>query len=267
MKYMVLLLAGFVISISSDAYSYTINVSSADELLNAIGPDRTIRLAPGDYMLSDVKDRYMEFIRWIPEFDGKTVSIRNVKNLKIIGSSGGATRLLVRPKYVFVINFEDCEDVELEHLVMGHSPDKGFCTSGVIGATNCTNLAIRNCDLFGSGTEGLTLSKVRNMEFHDSTIRDCTYGIMTIKGCANLQFTKSSFTRNKKYWAVNIQDSTDISFAECSFTNNDANEKALFAVGSSSNIHVKECHLADNNVMFNTNNVEAVTIDDGDGYH
>lgn len=260
MKRMVLLLAGFVIILSSTGFNSTISVNSANELLNAIGPNRTIQLAPGDYVLSNVKDRYMDFIRWDPEFDGQTITVRNVKNLKIVGS-GEATRLLVRPRYVYVLNFEDCENVELANLVMGHSPDTGFCTSGVIGATNCTNLALRNCVLFGSGTEGLTLEKVRKMVFHDSTIRDCTYGIMTIRGCANLQFTQSSFTRNKEYWAVNVHDSKDISFVGCNFTNNHAERKSLFDVASSSNILVKKCNLANNKVKSVTNNATAVIID------
>ncbi len=266
MKYIALLMVGFVIILSSTGYCYTISVSSADGLLNAIGPNRTIQLSPGDYVLSDVMDRYMDYIRWTPEFDGNTITVRNVKNLKIIGSRGGATRLLVRPRYVYVLSFENCENVELANLVMGHSPETGNCTSGVIGASNCSNLEIRSCDLFGSGTEGLTLANVRNMVFHESTIRDCTYGIMTIKGCANLQFTQSSFIRNKEFWAVNIHDSKDISFVDCSFKNNYAKDKPLFGATSSSNIIVKECNLADNKVMSATNNVTAVIFDMENGF-
>ena len=265
MKRMVLLLVGLAIILGGTGCGTRISVNSAEELLNAIGSDRTIVLAPGDYVLSDVRDRHMDFIRWDPEFDGKTITVRNVKNLKIIGDRKKPTRLLVRPRYAYVLNFEDCRNVQLENLVMGHSPDSGYCASGVVGATKCTDLALRNCDLFGCGTEGLTLTKVTNMVFHNSTIRDCTYGIMTIKGCANLRFTQSSFIRNKQFWAVNVHDSKDISFTGCSFTNNHAEDDSLFDVASSSNILVKECTFVDNKVESVTNNTRAVTIDKKEG--
>ena len=265
MKRAVLLLAGLAVILGSTGCNTTISVDSAEEFLNAIGSNRTIQLAPGDYVLSDVKDRHMDFIRWDPEFDGKTITVRNVKNLKIVGSRGKATRLLVRPRYVYVLNFEDCEKVQLENLVMGHSPDTGYCTSGGVGSTNCTNFALRNCDLFGCGTEGLTLEKVRNMVFHNSTVRDCSYGIMTIRNCANLRFTQSSFTRNKEFWAVNIHDSKDILFAGCKFTSNHAPDKPLFDVASSSKILVKECTFTDNRVESITNNTTAVIIDKKEG--
>jgi len=248
MRNMIILL-GLTAVIVSSGCSTTINVSSTEELVNAIGSNRTIHLAPGDYILSEVQDRHMDHIRWDPEYDGKTLTIRNVNNMKMIGSENGTVRLLVRPKYVYVLNFENCENTYLENLVLGHSPDSGYCTSGVLGATDSSHLILLNCDLFGCGTEGLTLKNVRDMKFHKSTVRDCTYGIMTMTECKNIRFTQSSFMRNKEYWGVNIQDTENVLFSACNFENNQAEGEALFSVVSSSNIQIQNC-------VFNNNNIK-----------
>lgn len=271
MKHIILILTGLVIILSSigcisnSASSAVIQVNSAEELINAIGPNRTIQLSAGDYMLSDVDDRYMKYLRWDPEFDGNTITIRNVKNLKIIGAQDQVTRLLVYPRYVYVLNFEGCQGVTLENLTLGHFPEAGNCASGVIGATKCSSLAVRHCDLFGCGTEGLSLEEVKGVIFHDSIIRDCTYGIMTLKSCRNLNFTQSTFTRNKEFWAVNIHDSQDVAFTDCHFTHNQARGEAFFSIVSSSDVLIKECHFADNNIDTIANIKKAVIIDNTEG--
>ena len=149
----------------------------------------------------------MDSIRWDPEFDGKTITIRNVKNLKIVGRHGmfPPPRILARPRYAYVLNFEECNNIKLENLILGHSPNPGHCTSGVIGATNCANLTLDHCDLFGCGTEGLTLTNVQDMTFHNSTIRDCTYGIMTISTVIEFNSSNlSSIFSGAYHWVIKV---------------------------------------------------------------
>ena len=176
----------------------TIKVTSAEEFINAIGSNRNIEIAAGDYLLSEIPDRHMEHIRWDPAFDGKTITIRNLENVTIRGQGQNKTNLLVTPRYVFVLNFENCTNIELQDLTLGHTPDKGSCTSGVIGAKNCRNLFIDNCDLFGCGTEGLTLENVNTFGFTNSIIRECSYGIMTITGCKDLNFQNAKLINNQE---------------------------------------------------------------------
>ena len=221
-----------------------VKVSTAEEFVVAIGSDRTIELAPGEYVLSDVKDRYMDFVRWDPTTAGKTVTIRKVQNLRILSAGKEPVRLIARPYSVFVLNFEDCNNVSLENLVLGHAPQKGGCESGVVGATRCSGLNLRKCDLFGSGTEGLTLREVEDFAFEESIIRDCTYGIMTIESCKRLRFSGSKFIRNKKYWGVNVHDTQVVYFRDCLFQGNEA-AVTLFTVLSSDEVKFEACTIKD----------------------
>lgn len=205
----------------------------------------------------------MDHVRWDPHFDGKTITIRNVKNLRIVGVGPEPARLLVRPRYVFVLRFEDCQDVTVENLVLGHTPE-GVCDAGVVAATRCAGLTFRKADLFGCGTEGLTLEEVENFLFQDSIVRDCTYGIMTIEGCRDLRLEGSQFLRNREYWAVQIRDSRDVLFTNCRFVENEAGDP-LFNVASSSAIRVKDGAAIDNRVPGITNNANAVTFENVEG--
>ena len=246
-------------ALTQGAAAKIIRVSTPQEFIANIGPNRTLELEPGEYVLSDVKDRKMNFVRWDPNFDGKTLTIRNVVNLKIIGTGDKPARLIVHPRYVFVLNFENCKNIEMENLVFGHSPDKGYCDSGVIGAVNCENISIRKCDLFGCGTEGLTLTNVRSFSFEDSIIRDCSYGIMTVSNCANLSFTGSQFIRNGKFYGISLSDSKGIVFNDCIFSKNKI-RGTLFSVTSCLDIVVKGGSISDNKVKGLTNNTKAVTF-------
>ncbi len=237
-----------------------INISTAEAFVENIGPDRTLELDAGEYVLSDVKDRHMDFVRWDPNFDGQTLTIRKVKGLKIIGKGPAPARLIVHPRYVFVLNFEDCKDIRLENLILGHSPEEGYCDSGVIGVANCQKITIRKCELFGCGTEGLMLTNVRSLSFEDSVIRDCSYGIMTIKSSADLSFTDSQFFGNREYYGISLHDSKRVVFAGCSFRENRIND-TLFRSASCSDIVVKCCRISDNTHKGLTNNAQAVTFD------
>jgi hypothetical protein len=228
-----------------------IRVSTADEFIAGIGPNRTLELAPGVYVLSDVRDRNMEYVRWDPYHDGNTVTIRNVENMKIVGKGTEPVRLVVHPSYVFVLNFENCKNIELENLVLGHFPE-GFCTGGVIRLKHCIQFSLRRCDLFGCGTEGLALQNVHDFYFDYSVIRDCSYGIMRIFYSSNLHFTESTFIRNQEFYGINLNDSKGILFDGCTISNNMLNEE-LFHITSCSDIVVKGGVITDNEFKSLTN--------------
>lgn len=225
-----------------------IEVATAEEFVQAIGSDRIIRMKPGEYILSDVKDRHLKHVRWYPQFDGNTLTIRDVKNLTIEGLGGTRVQLLVRPQYVFVLAFEGCDEVELRNLTLGHAPEKGQCACGVIGARNCNGLRITNCDLFGCGTEGLTLTNVHGLLVKDSIVRDCSYGIMTLESCSDIQFVNTRFTGNEEFHGFVIADCRDVGFQSCIVEKNKASQP-LFQIVSSSDIRFVGGAIRDNAVL------------------
>ena len=213
-----------------------ISVSTPDELISAIGPNRTIKLRPGVYDISSVAQRQMDFILWAKVHDGYEVIVRNVTGLKIIGA-GKAPELLAKPRYANVLSFDNCKSVTLENLVLGHTPE-GYCTGGVVRMNKCSGMTIDKCDLFGCGIEGLMLSGVTGLKFKHSTIRDCTYGIMTVSGSRGLVLSDSKFIRNKEFGGFSFSDSRNIRFERCEIKDNhfDSLDANLYSATSCSDI-------------------------------
>jgi hypothetical protein len=240
----------------------TLRVSTAEELVASVGSDRVIELAPGDYWLSDVAERPSEALRWDAEFDGKTLTLKGVRKLSLVGKpkEGKPVRLLVRPRYVFTLNLDGCRDVELSGLVMGHEPDKGECASGVLGATGCEGLTLRDCDLFGCGTEGLTLKKVKGLKCVGTTVRDCSYGILTAESCEGLAFEDCRFAGNREFWGLRFESCGVVTFDGCTVEDNACEETLFKAVGSEVRFHRGK--LLRNRASAAINNAEALTIKD-----
>jgi len=223
-----------------------ISVGTADELISSIGPNRTIELRPGVYDLSSVPQRKMEYVRWAKVFDGYEIIVRNVSGLSIT-APGEAPKLLAKPRYANVLSFADCSDIALENLVLGHTP-AGYCTGGVVMMNKCRGMKIDKCDLFGCGIEGLALSEVAGLEFTRSTIRDCTYGIMTVSGSSDIVFSDSHFLRNKEFGGFSFSDSSNISLERCTIKDNqfDSLGAIMFSAVSCSDITVSGCTITGN---------------------
>ena len=192
-----------------------IEVTTAEEFINAIGPNRTIELAPGEYDLSSVEPREMEYVYWREEFDGYTIVIKNVMDLEIEGKGEEPVKLRVTPRYSYVLAFEEVERIELENLEMGHYPEAGYCTGGVVSVFGAREFEIEDCILFGCGTEGLTLESVLYFDVENTVIKDCTYGIMSITGSTYLTFKECEFVNNREFYGILISDCMIIYFNDC----------------------------------------------------
>jgi hypothetical protein len=244
-KYAIVLLLATVAFFGGCARE-VISVGTADELVSAIGPNRTIELRDGVYDISSVPQRKMKFVRWAKVFDGYELIVRDVAGLKLIGAAK-APRLLAKPRYANVLTFDGCRDIALENLVLGHTP-AGYCEGGVIRMNKCSAVTIDKCDLFGCGIEGLTLSDVAGLRFSHSTIRDCTYGIMTVSGSSDILLNDSSFIRNKEFGGFSFDDSRNIRLERCTIKDNkfDSLAAILFSATSCSDIMVSGGEISGN---------------------
>lgn len=181
-------------NVSQKEAKQTIRVTTVEEFIQAIGPNRTIELDADEFILSDVKDRYHEYVRWDLSYSNSlSILIRNVKHLTIKGRDDMPTRFLVKFANSDVLNFENCHDVALHNLALGHTTETNDCDSGVVCIQDSTNISFHHCDLFGCGTEGLSLKDVEGFLFKDSIIRDCSVGIMNITSCKNIRFEMLRF--------------------------------------------------------------------------
>lgn len=239
MKKISLLLVA-VISIVAASCSSTkkievITVNNAEELIKAIGNDRTIILnnTEGIYWLTDAIDLAIEanflgamsmYADWDvtdefsdimaqEEFDGNELGFYNMKNLTIKGADCDEyTKIYVSPRYADVFNFNGCTGITLENLQLGHYPEEGSCSGAVLNFTKCDGVSINNCDLFGCGTTGIEATLSKNFKINNTIIRDCSESNMCLNGCENFRFYECNII-SENY--ISSFDSKGISFEKC----------------------------------------------------
>ena len=209
-----------------------IEVSTTQEFLNAIGNNRTIIIKEGlditsalmEYQNSSLRVSYDQVsttskqVFFVDEFDGPGLHIANVKNLTILAGDDIVV-LMSDPRYADVISFERCTNLTIKGITFGHS-EEGYCDNAVLGFEDCSNVVLDRVDMFGCGTEGITVDRCKNMTFKASKIRDCSYHIMHLSNSSNIKFEGCQFFRNREFEQVNIYGCTVVEFDNCMFANN-----------------------------------------------
>ena len=158
-----------------------ISVSTVDEFLKAIGPDRTIVLDAETFDLSEAANygsKGGEYYYWIQTFDGPELVIKGVKGLTIRAATEAPreTTISAVPRYADVLRFLDCEDITLSGFTAGHTKEPGSCSGGVVYLENCSGVLIERCRLYGCGILGLQTRKCRDLRIESSKIYECSQG-------------------------------------------------------------------------------------------
>ncbi len=173
-----------------------IKVSSIDELIAAIGPDRTIILEAGTYDLSSASNygtSVGEYYYWEQRWDGPQLVIRDVSGLTIAAESDDpkATTIAAIPRYANVLSFTYCNDIEFRGFTAGHTKEQGECAGGVLYFEGCGDIRLEECRLYGCGILGIEAANCNSINVDKCEIYECSYG------------------------AVQIHDSDGISFRQC----------------------------------------------------
>lgn len=246
-----------------------IRVTNAAEFLSQIGSDRVLELAAGDYLLPEKAPAAASaHVRFEKVFDGHQIVLSDLHNLTIkAAASPGAIsaleadaagparpRLLARPRYANVLTFENTRDLRIMNLVAGHQQE-GYCTGGVLVFRGSRRIRIEGSELFGSGTEGLTLDDVSDLEFRDSLIRDCSYGILTMRRARKILFAGARFRGNREFDLINIADSDSVVFDRVKIERNRTGlesyaRNALFHLTDSDGIVLRDSSLAENRTLY-----------------
>ena len=206
-----------------DAREYA---SDTEGLIKAIGPGREIFLDPGVYNLTEwVKsagsDTGNPYVKLDLVNDGYEIVIHDVRNLSIReGQPGnGSVEIVVEPRYANVLTFENCDKIFLSGMTMGHTPEKGSCTGGVLCFRDCGRAALSDMDLYGCGTYGIVAQRVDSIQTVDSVIRDCSYGLIDLAQVKDAGFGNVIFRDCTGYGMLNFRES-NAAFQSCSFLNN-----------------------------------------------
>ena len=184
-----------------------IHVSNVDELLAAIGPDREIVLAPGEYNLTKAENYSRvgtDWYHWESCFDGHELVLDEVRNLTIRGENAAQTTICTEPRYANVLRFVSGSGITLSNLTVGHTPEQGNCTGGVLYFDSCVDVEVQSAKLYGCGIRGLELQNCQNVHMINSDIYDCSYGCICIWGSYNV------LLENNKYYDCHVYDAFEI---------------------------------------------------------
>lgn len=209
----------------------TYYVRNVGELINAIGSNHKIQLAAGTYNLTEWIEEHSnkyqteEIEMYLPNvgisevFDGKELLIKNVRNLFIEPAvSTDFVQLVVEPRYADVLAFDGCEGIYLTNLTMGHTIEKGSCAGSVLNFTDSKKVRLMSLDLYGCGTYGIEAYNTDNLISENTTIRDCSYGVISAYNLSNATFTNCNFKNCMEYTMFECNESS-LTFSKCSFSN------------------------------------------------
>lgn len=215
-----------------------VEVDNVEDFLEAIQPGATIKIKPGYYNLSDYIEKIWSeqgeewnqkhpYVELYECWDGGIeVAIQDVKDLSIFADLEGAviTELVVETRSGAVLNFENCNNIFLHGLTMGHTQD-GACDSSVISFLNTTYVYLTAMDLYGCGMYGFdAMQGSGNIYVQSCTIRDCEDGpfyITEAKG--KYEFRNCRLTGSNGGGYCEPADEAELSFIECNFGEKETN--------------------------------------------
>ena len=219
-----------------------VHVSNLEQMIENIAPDTQILLAPGSYNLSDALtalfeqegehfNESREFVRIDEVYDGLELVVTGVSGLSIASESGLAadTEIVTDPRYANVLRFENCSDIGMMDLTMGHS-DTGDCAGDVLYFNQCSDMVLSGMDLYGCGVYGIGTSSCASLTCFDSTIRDCENGALELYDAQSRQmFLNCVLTGSSSGGYFYANDGTDgeFYFYRCIFGERESNSLAF----------------------------------------
>jgi hypothetical protein len=165
-----------------------IEVSTLRGLVMALGSNRTIVLAPGAYLWGT--DDY----EGLSKHFGDGI-IHDVENLALVGLDDGA-RILQPDGYQDVLIFHEVRGLTLYNLILGHHDEWGGCAGGVLRINGCRDVVIDGLDMFGSGTEGMTIINAADVEVRNSIVWGCSEQLSSIGNATKVRFVHTDFRDN-----------------------------------------------------------------------
>lgn len=235
--------------IGKSAEIQEITVSTAEELVFALGSNRRILLEEGVYNLTTVHPGFVDAnVYFGKKHDGWELFLEGIQNLTIEGAGDAQSEIIVEPRYANVLNFLNCSNISLVNIKTGHT-EGGLCSGGVLLFENCADIRIDNTDMYGCGTIGLMLEKVKDIKVTGSTIYGCTMQAMSIRGSSNVLLENCVFRDNEAIGPlVNIEHTSGLAFNACSFLRNAAG-MSMFNLSGNENLVIENTEFIDNNVL------------------
>lgn len=216
-----------------------IHVSTVDEFIAAIGPNKDIVLDSALYDLSTATGYGTssgDYYYWEDIFDGPGLIIRDVTNMTIRTATGNKDKHTIAaiPRYADVLNFRACSNITLSGFTAGHTKEQGSCAGGVLEFHDCDEITVDSCGLFGCGIRGVETDNCANVTVKNSEIYECSIGGILMRN------TKSATVLNTTF--RDIGGDSILQFISCSDVVVDE-ESVIGKAGGSYSIQTEEQRL------------------------
>ena len=215
-----------------------IEVTTVDELLDAIAPDTVIELTGQRYMLTEASDygtgSGSGYYRW-DTGDGAELVIENVTGLTIRAANRD-TCIVTEPRWV--------NDITLEGFTAGHT-DGAYCSGGVLCFENTKGVTVDGCSLYGCGTEGVTTYSCEDVAVTGSEIWNCSQGAAFIYDSKNVSFDNCDFHGFTAEFGMFRTIDSD-KFALLNSTIRDSSGDVFFNSSRSSGVYIGGCEVSGN---------------------
>lgn len=220
---------------AQDPKIQTFEVKNIEQFLEAIGSDRVIKLAPGEYDLGKFSFE-SDNVKPNIFMDQQGLSIANVRNLKIIGPA----HLYTGSPYIPVIQLENVHGISLVDLKIGHYPESGYCEGAVIRINHANYFTCEKCDLYGSGTMGIEGTFAHRVVLKSSIIRDCNYSILSLTNCFDCGVYDCVMKDNKEFDMVVYEGTNRLTISGTKFYNcKSTNQYGVYSFFKSSSSYEK----------------------------
>ena len=214
---------------------YTV-VSSVEELIEAIEPGAKIILKDGYYNMSPYLEKMWrqygtkwnddhKYVKLIEEYDGIGLGIESCDDLLICGGSlrNYYTIMEIDPRYCAVFTFNDCNNLTLCNLTLGHT-NTGDCSGNVVDLLNCEDVNLYNMELYGCGVYGLGADHSGDITVYHSNIYSCENGPIAFDSVyGKNSFVRCVFENSRGGGYIWDSESSELIFESCAFGTEESN--------------------------------------------
>ncbi|HMQ48906.1 MAG TPA: WG repeat-containing protein [Saprospiraceae bacterium] len=205
---------------AKDAELKKVTVRTAQELFDAIADDTEITLEDGQYDLGMVSGGSDHAAIFDYGFEDRSIVIKNTSNLHLKAKNPGKAQLVTTYEFIPVLRMELCNNISLNGLSVGHEVKPGLCDGAVLSPESVSYLVIENCDLYGSGTVGVEALYCNYLYLRQTTIRECTRGMLYLENSSECRIEKCTMKDNQGGHMVQNVSSYNVFFDQVIFDNN-----------------------------------------------